>query len=415
MIQNLKCYFKFFEVTLQIFQNNSVTLWLKSDINPRMNMNGYIPRIISPQIEEAAKYFPVIVITGPRQSGKTSLCRHLYPDFRYVNLENITSRASAAADPTAFLESLGNKVIIDEVQNLPELLSMIQVRVDEDKSLKYILTGSCNFSLLQSITQSLAGRSALFTLLPLSMKEMPEAELKKSTDELMWQGEYPGIIANAIPPTIFYQNYYNTYVERDLRDLLKLKNILSFDKFIRLLAIRVGSEFNASSFAREVGVSSNTISEWLSILATSYIAYPLQPYFNNLSKRLTKMPKIYFYDTGLLCYLLSIENYAQLKSHALRGAIFENLAMGELLKQRLNANRTPQMYYYREKSGKEVDAIIMAAGGLNLYEIKSGQTFREDFTDNMKSISSALNDVATQTVIYDGENFPPIAVNVRDI
>lgn len=378
-------------------------------------MSSYIHRILSLKIEEATRYYPVIVVTGPRQSGKTSLCRHLYPDYKYVNLENITARANATEDPTGFLEALGDKVVIDEVQNVPELMSMIQVRVDEDNNIRYVLTGSSNFSLLRSITQSLAGRAALFTLLPLSFREMPEKELEKSINELMWQGEYPGIIADGYPPYNFYQNYYNTYVERDLRDLLKLKNILSFDKFVRLLAIRVGSEFNASALSREVGVSSNTISEWLSLLATSYIAFPLQPYFSNPSKRLTKMPKVYFYDTGLLCYLLSIENAEQLENHPLRGSIFENLAMGELLKSRYNKGLDPNLYFYREKSGIEVDALQLEGGKLHLYEIKAGKTLRPEFMDNMKALKSNINDIASSTIIYDGESFPPTTVNIREV
>lgn len=376
-------------------------------------MNKYIPRLLSSKIEEVAKYYSVIVITGPRQSGKTSLCRHLYPEYRYVNLENITTRAAASADPTVFLESLGENAIIDEVQNVPELMSMIQVRVDENKNLRYILTGSSNFSLLHSISQSLAGRAALFTLLPFSFKEFPESELERDIADLMWRGEYPGVIADGISPYDFYQNYYNTYVERDLRDLLKLKNILAFDKFMRLLAIRTGSEFNASAIAREVGVSSVTISEWLSILTSSYIAYPLQPYFSNLSKRHTKMPKVYFYDTGLVCYLLSIEHPAQLDNHPLRGAIFENLAIGELLKSRYNCGKAPNLYFYRENGGTEVDALIQTGAGLELYEIKSGKTLRPDFMNNMKALRQALNNVAASTVIYDGEDMPPIAVNIR--
>lgn len=378
-------------------------------------MNAYIPRILSSKIEESARFYPVIVITGPRQSGKTSLCRHLYKDYKYVNLENITTRAAAVADPTMFIESLGDNVIIDEIQHVPELMSMIQVRVDENKDLRYILTGSSNFSLLRSISQSLAGRAALFTLLPLSFKEMGKKELDVSTNRLMWQGQYPAIISNGFPSNDFYRNYYNTYVERDLRDLLKLKNILAFDKFIRLMAIRVGSEFNASSIAREVGVSSNTISEWMSLLATSYIAYPLHPYYSNLSKRLTKMPKVYFYDTGLLCYLLSIENYSQLDNNPLRGAIFENLAMGELIKSRFNRGLDPNLYFYREQSGIETDALLVENGSLQLYEMKAGKTLRPDFKDNMTAIQQKLGNVQSTTVIYDGDGFPPLAVNIRDI
>lgn len=378
-------------------------------------MNAYIPRILSSKIEEANRYYPVLVITGPRQSGKTSMCRHLYPNYKYVNLENITVRATALEDPTLFLESLGDQVIIDEVQKVPDLMSMIQVRVDENKNLRYVLTCSSNFSLLRTVTQSLAGRAVLFTLLPLSFREMPQKELSKTINELMWQGEYPGIIADKFPPYDFYQNYYNTYVERDLRDLLKLKNILSFDKFVRMLAIRVGSEFNASALAREIGVSSNTVSEWLSLLSTSYIAYHMQPYYSNLSKRLTKMPKIYFYDTGLLCYLLSIENYNQLENHPLRGAIFENLAIGELMKSRYNRGLDPNLHFYREKAGMEVDAMLLEGGSIHLYEIKAGKTLRPEFLENMKTLKKLISNISSSTVIYDGESFPPTAVNIRNI
>lgn len=376
-------------------------------------MSLYIPRLLSPKIEEAHNYFPVIVVTGPRQSGKTSLCRHLFPEYKYVNLEDLTARAAAIADPTGFLEGYGPAVIIDEVQNVPELLSMIQVKVDENRERRYILTGSSNFSLLQTVTQSLAGRAALFTLLPFSFPELDSGCLSYPVEQLMFQGLYPGVIANGIPPFLFYQNYYNTYVERDIRNLLKLKNILTFDAFVKLLASRVGSEFNASGMSREVGVSAPTVSEWLSILATSYIAYPLRPYFANVSKRLTKMPKVYFYDTGLLCYLLGIENVGQLANHPLRGAVFENLAMGELLKRRYNRALDPKLYFCREHSGKEVDAMAVTSQGLELYEMKASKTFHKDFVENMRHFQSVFPNVVSSEVIYDGETIPGIAVNVR--
>ncbi len=378
-------------------------------------MSEYVPRLISSKIVEASKFFPVIVVTGPRQSGKTSLCKHLYPEFTYTNLENVSTRAKAANDLNTFLDSLGDKAIIDEVQHVPDLLSMIQVRVDENKKLRYILTGSSNFSLLKTVTQSLAGRAALFTLLPLSFMEMNDFQKEQSTNELMWQGQYPGVIAEGFPVDDFYRNYYNTYVERDLRDLLKLRNLLTFDKFVRLLAVRAGSEFNASSLAREVGVSSHTITEWLSLLATSYIAYPLSPYYSNLSKRLTKMPKVYFYDTGLLCYLLGIETSDMLENHPLRGAIFENLAMGELLKSRVNMALDPNLYFYREKSGVEVDAVLTHGNYLHLYEIKAGKSIRPDYFNNINELKLSLNNISGSTIVYDGEGQAPLVVNIREI
>ncbi len=378
-------------------------------------MNKYIHRLISSEIEEAHKYYPVIVITGPRQSGKSTLCKHLYPDYTYINLEHIAARTTAMADPVGFIDNLGSKVIIDEVQHVPELLSMIQVRVDENRNLRYILTGSSNFSLLKNVTQSLAGRAALFTLLPFSFKEMDDSMLNIPTDTLMWRGQYPGVIVDNIPSDTFYRNYYNTYVERDLRDMINIKNLVAFDKFIRLMAVRVGSEFNASALAREVGVTSKTISEWQSLLVTSYIIYSLPPYFNNIAKKLTKMPKIYFYDTGLLCHLLSIETAAQLDSHPLKGAIFENLAIGELIKGRLNQGKDSNLFFYREPSGKEVDVVALTAEGINLCEVKVGKMLRKDYFENMKYVKDLLPNVKNSTIIYDGDSFLPTAVNVRSI
>lgn len=374
----------------------------------------YIPRLLASGIREVQKYYPVTVVTGPRQSGKTSLCRNLFPDYKYLNLEDLTTRAIAEADPTRFIDSAGDTLVIDEVQNVPQLLSIIQVRVDEDKSRRYILTGSSNFSLLHTVSQSLAGRAALFTLLPFSFPEMPKDILAADTDSLMFMGQYPGVIADGIPADIFYRNYYNTYVERDVRDLLRVSNLANFDKFVRLLAARAGSEFNASALAREVGVSSVTISGWLSLLRTAYIVYAVQPYHANISKRLTKMPKIYFYDTGLMCYLLGIEAPEQIEKYVGRGALFENLAMGELMKKRLNIGLDPNLSFYREHSGKEVDAII-SSGGLHLYEIKSGKTFKKEYVTNMEYLAGYLNDVKDTTVIYDGNSMPPALLNIRNI
>lgn len=378
-------------------------------------MVKYRRREISDKVLEVQKYYPVTTITGPRQSGKTSLCRHLFPDFKYVNLEDFTIRGRAIDDPTGFIDSLGKTAIIDEVQNVPELLSMIQVRVDEDPDMRFILTGSSNFSLLHRMTQSLAGRVALFTLLPFSFKEMTSDEKSVPTWKLLSRGQYPGILINGIPEEIFYPNYYTTYVERDVRDLMRLKNIMRFDTFVRLLATRVGSEFNASQIAKETGVSAPTITEWLTILDASYITFTLRPYFANISKQLTKMPKVYFYDTGLLCYLLGIESEQQYQSSPLRGAIFENMAISELMKNQYNQARIPNVNFYRERSGREVDAIVRTSEGLHLYEIKAGSTFKPEFTTNMKYVSELIPDVSQRTVIYDGVTSAPLILNLRDI
>lgn len=378
-------------------------------------MNKYINRQLAPKVLEAQRYFQVVVITGPRQSGKTSLCHHLFPTYKYVNLEDISLRSIAMENPTGFLDSLGDTAVIDEVQHVPDILSMIQVRVDELQNRKYILTGSSNFSLLKAVSQSLAGRAALFTLLPFSIKEVKNLVSTQSIDKIITNGLYPRVIDKDIPNELYYRSYYNTYVERDLRDLLKVKNILAFNKFIRLLAARIGSEFNASALARDTGVTSVTIKEWLSILMTSYIAFPLMPYYMNISKQLTKMPKIYFYDTGLACFLLGIYSDDKLKTHQMRGALFENLAICELLKNSYNQGKEPRLYFYREKSGLEVDALSEDSELLHLYEIKVGETLRKEYLANMKEIADNLNIPVTSSIIYNGENIPPLCINIRDI
>ncbi|MDE6287703.1 MAG: ATP-binding protein, partial [Muribaculaceae bacterium] len=361
------------------------------------------------------KYYSAIIITGPRQSGKTTLARHLFPDYTFVNIEDISTRNRAIDDLNGFLDSLGPRAIIDEVQNLPEMLSSIQARVDNDKSLRYILTGSNNFSLLHTSMQSLAGRAALFTVLPFSFKEIPDSDLDVSTSEIMWRGFYPGTVSDLIPPEIFYRNYYGTYIERDIRALGHVQQLDKFQLFMRLCAARVGSEINLASISVEAGVSAPTISAWLSLLKASYIVYSLSPYFVNISKRLTKTPKLYFYDSGILCYLLGIEQASQLDTHPLRGAIFENIAVTEMIKNRYNIAREPNVYFYRENSGREVDIVEETPAGLNIYEVKAGSTFQTDFTKNLKYLQNLLPDIRTATVIYNGESQGKGLLNIRDI
>lgn len=375
----------------------------------------YIERQISESILTAVKYYPAIIVTGPRQSGKTTLVRHLFPDYTFVNLEDISTRNQALSDINDFLDGLGQYAIIDEVQNLPEILSSIQARVDKDKSLRYILTGSNNFSLLHNSMQSLAGRAALFTILPFSFKEMPKSSLDVSTSELMWRGAYPGTISDLIPPEIFYRNYYGTYIERDIRALGQVQHLDKFQLFMRLCAARVGSEISLASLSVEVGVSAPTISAWVSLLMASYIVYSLPPYYANISKRLTKTPKLYFYDTGVLCYLLGIEKASQLDTHHLRGAIFENIAVTEMIKNRYNIAREPNLYFYRENSGREVDIVEETPDGLNIYEVKAGATFQTDFTKNLKYLQKLLPTVRKATVIYNGETQGGNLLNIREI
>lgn len=375
----------------------------------------YIDRAITPTIERVVPFYPVIVITGPRQVGKSTLCRHVFADYKEYNLENIALRQAVEENPIGFIESCGDKVVIDEVQRLPQLLSYIQVEVDRNPMRRFVLTGSNNFSLLESITQSLAGRVALFTLLPFSMRELNGCK-DVDTNTLLVNGLYPGVIARKIPADIFYSNYYSTYVERDLRQIKEISNLSAFQLFIRLLAGRVGSEFNASALATEIGVSSPTVKSWFGVLQTSYIAFPLQPYYANIAKRLTKMPKVYFYDTGLLCFLLGIVSPDQLAVHPLRGAVFENLAVCELLKDRLNAGKPANLYFYRENSGREVDIVVDQGLTLDTYEVKSSATFNRDFKKNLNYLSALMPDkIAAVKVIYDGTPIPPDIINIRDI
>lgn len=375
----------------------------------------YIERRISSAILEAAKYYPVMILTGPRQTGKTTLAMHLFPDFSFVNLEDVDTRAYAKEDMNGFLDTLGKAAIIDEVQNLPEILSTIQSRVDQDKSLKYVLTGSNNFSLMHHSSQSLAGRAALFEILPFAFDELDSAALNVPTSELLFRGLYPGVIADGIPPYMFFRNYYTSYIERDIRGLAQIQNLDNFQKFMKLVAARTATELNKASLSIESGVSAPTINAWISLLKASYIVYTLQPYYANINKRLTKTPKLYFCDTGLLCYLLGIEDCSQLSNHPLRGAVFENMAVNEMLKNRYNQAKESNLFFYRENSGREVDIVQVNSAGLDIYEIKAGKTFQADFTKNLKYLQNLLPEVKSATVVYDGQTRGTDLKNIRDI
>ncbi len=364
---------------------------------------NYIYRSISKCILDAIQYYSVITITGPRQVGKTTLCKNLFPDYTYINLEYPAQRTIIEQDIEAFFANSNTHLIIDEVHHLPQMLSYIQVLVDENPDRKFILTGSSNFALLHQITQSLAGRTALFTLLPFAQSELSGTK-DLSTDQLLYQGFYPAIYTKNIPASMLYRDYYNTYVERDIHQLLKVKNLQAFQTFIRLCAGRVGSECNFSSLSNDVGVSVPTITEWVSILQASYIVWKLPPYFANINKRLVKTPKLYFYDTGLLCYLLGIENVQQLKTHPLRGSIFENMVLNEVLKSRFNQGKDNNLCFYRENKGFEVDLVSPQSNKLSIMEIKSAKTFTKDFMRGIKHLEDILGeDIVRSCVVYDGD------------
>ena len=365
----------------------------------------YIHRTISESIEKATPFFRVIAVVGARQVGKTTLCKQLFPNYGYVNLESIPTRELIAHDMQRFIDQVDEGIIIDEAHHLPELFSYIQVATDAHPHKRFVLTGSSNFAMLQQITQSLAGRVALFTLPPLAMSEVATQISSLSTDELLFRGLYPAAFVADMHISQLYSNYYTTYIERDVHQLIRVKDLSVFQQFMRLCAGRVGSECNYAALANATGMSAPTIKEWISILEASYILFTLQPYYENISKRLVKTPKIYFYDTGVLCLLLGIENPTQLATHPLRGAIFENLVITEFLKNRMNHGKLSNLYFYRESRGTEIDMVQVDGNQLSLYEIKSSSTFSSRFFDNIKSVSKTYADrILRSGVIYDGRN-----------
>lgn len=364
-----------------------------------------IDRQLAHTIAALTRLYPVLTITGPRQSGKTTLCRHLFADLPYYNLEDAETLDRVRTDPKDFLATCGEGAVIDEAHHLPELFSYIQVAVDAAPARRFVITGSSNFSLLERVTQSLAGRTALLTLLPLALGEVRGAAQAMSADQLMLRGGYPRLWDVAgFPAEVFYRNYYATYVERDVRQIVNVKDMAQFQKFIRLCAGRIGSEFNASALSCEVGVAVNTVRNWLSLLAASYIAYQLPPYYANIGKRLVKTPKLYFHDVGLACYLLRITTEEQLHTHPLRGSLFENMVVNEAVKGRANAGKDADLYFYRDRTGHEVDLLHERQGELWLYEVKSAQTFHEEFFRNLDYVRGVLGAPATRAaVVYDGQ------------
>ncbi|ATA73705.1 AAA family ATPase [Capnocytophaga sp. H4358] len=368
------------------------------------NINIHIRRELSTELIRLSDFYSVLVVTGPRQSGKTTLCKVNFPSYHYVNMEDIALREQIMLNPKAFLKQFPKGLIIDEVQNVPELLSYIQVVVDEDNSRKFVLTGSNNFSLMQGITQSLAGRVSVFTLLPLSLQELGDIPYRTDTNTLIINGGYPAVWAKKIPVQDVSRNYYNTYIERDVRQLMKVKNLSNFQTFMKLCAGRIGTELNINALSNEIGISSPTLKEWFSILEASYIVFRLPPFFKNIGKRLVKSPKIYFYDTGLACFLLGIETPQQLAVHPLRGVLFENMVVLEFFKNKFNKGVLPNYYFYRDKNQKEVDLIEEKANEMKAYEIKSAQLFNKNFIKNLDYIKNLLGEEVISTqVIYDGE------------
>ena len=363
-----------------------------------------IYRDLKDAILENYKYFPVITLTGPRQSGKTTLIREVFKDLSYYSMENIDNQDFAYNDPIGFLNQDHQGMILDEVQNTPHLMSYIQGIVDEHPERRFILSGSAQFSLMNSITQSLAGRSAVLELLPLSLNEIKDSLPNQSADSLIFNGFYPAIHAGKNVSKLFYPAYTKTYLERDVRQLLQIKDMRAFQVFLRLCAGRIGSLFNSSELSNEVGVAVNTIKSWLSLLQASYIVTLLPPYFENSRKRLTKTPKLYFYDTGLAAYLLSIENEQQLAHDKMRGHLFENMVVMEFVKNAYNKGKSGNLSFYRDSNGTEIDLLVAKGGSYTAIEIKSAQTYNSEFEKGLTSASPELESkIAEKAIIYAGD------------
>ena len=369
----------------------------------------FIKRAISGIIKKEGAKFPVIGIFGPRQSGKTTMAKELFKEYKYVTLEDIDVQTGAENDPRGFLKSFdGEKgVILDEVQNVPELFSYLQGVVDEkDRPGFFVLTGSQNFLLNEKVTQSLAGRIAIFTLLPLSISELQKERISiNNLEELIYNGFYPRIYSKKVSHVRFYKNYIRTYLERDVRQIKNVTDLKIFQTFLKLCAGRIGQLLNLTSLSDEVGVSINTIKSWLSILEQSYIIFLLRPFHKNFGKRLVKTNKLYFCDTGLACSLLEIESEKSLNTHYLRGNLFENFIISEIYKIFFNADENPRLFFWRNKSGKEVDCLISQGEKLTPIEIKMNRTFNYKFFDNLKYFNEISKiDPKNSFVIYAGEN-----------
>jgi predicted AAA+ superfamily ATPase len=365
-----------------------------------------IARTITPKVEELLEKFPIIAITGPRQSGKTTLSKIVKPNYKYVNLENLSDREFAKTDPMGFLQTYQNGVIIDEIQNVPSLFSYLQVVTDERNiNGEYIITGSQNFLMMEQISQSLAGRVALFTLLPMSIQELENTAYKPiSWEDYALSGSYPRKIIQNIDASDYYENYIKTYVERDVRLLKNISDLDLFQKFIKLLAGRVGQLFNQSSLGNELDLDNKTINSWFTLLETSFLTFKLQPYHSNFNKVIIKTPKIYFHDTGLLCYLLGIHNKEDLELHFAKGNIFENVVISEMYKNSINNATKSKMYFWRDKSQNEVDLIIENGLILNAIEIKSGKTINQNFFKGLDYFKKLKTDTQLHLIYGGTEN-----------
>ena len=373
-----------------------------------------IQRLIEKELMCCANEYPVVTIFGPRQSGKTTLAKMVFPDKPYFSMEDPDVRRRALEDPRGFFEAIPAGAVLDEIQRLPDLLSYLQGLVDTDDTPgRFILTGSHQTELHHHISQTLAGRTAVLQLFPFSLGELQYFKKQWDPFELACIGAYPRVHDKQLKPERFFAGYVQTYVERDVRALINVKDVEQFQVFLRLLAGRTGQLINYSSLSNDVGVSSTTIKNWIAVLKASFIVFELPPYFENIRKRLTKSPKIYFCDVGLACYLLGIHTREQFQRDRLRGGLYENLIILEVLKQRLNSGLIPNLFFYRDSSGKEVDLLIKEDRELHPVEIKSASTFTPDFIGGIESFKSAVGEACSPGRVYYNGDKDFVFQNVR--
>ena len=369
-----------------------------------MSSISYLKRTMEDVIVEASKYFSVISVTGPRQSGKSTLLKHLFPNVPRYSLKDINVREYAEHDPISFLHQHTEGMFIDEVQKVPQLLEYIQGIVDDHPDRRFLLTGSSNFELLQGLCESLPGRAGVYELLPMTYQESIPTSQEKTLDSFLYDGLYPAICARKNKAKLFFPSYVKTYLERDVRDLLKIKDQMLFIKFMKLCASRIGSLFNASELSAQLGVDSKTVTHWLSVLQASYLITLLPPYFENISKRLVKSPKIYFNDPGLACYLLDIESPRQLERDKMRGAIFENYIVMEVIKHRYNHGFIDGVYFYRDSNQNEVDILLKQEGEITAIEVKSSMTYHPSFEKHLSKLSQWIKTpISRKIIVYTGD------------
>lgn len=356
-------------------------------------------------VKQKAQYYPVVAITGPRQSGKSTMAKYLFPEKPYRSLEDLDHRRFATEDPRGFLDQFADGAVLDEVQHCPELFSYLQTRVDTQQTMGlFILTGSQQFGLTAKITQSLAGRVGFVQLLPFTLGELQEGGLAPSTlEEMLFTGFYPPIYDRKIPPQSWYSDYVTTYVERDIRQLIHVQDLRVFHRFLQMCAARTGQLVNLSSLANDCGITHNTAKAWLSVLEASYILFLLSPHHNNYSKRLIKAPKLYFYDTGLACLLAGIQTAEQLLAHPMRGAFFETWVASELIKKRFNSGLLSNLYFWRDSQGHEIDFLIDQGQTLIPMEVKAGKTITADYFVGLDYWRKLSGQNKQAYLIYAGE------------